>query len=285
MVDVSRFLLNGEHRKLYELFGEELRLLVTIEQFEAMAVEYTAGVKTFHITLDDTLNQIRLINWMDDSGQKGIQAMIDETGTIVGLMLSPIERFPESDAKQTVTVFRVPFKGRWYVFWGGENVTDNYHYAEESQRYAIDVIKTENAMSYEGDPAKNESYFAFGEEILAGARGKVVGIENNVRDIEPVGETNKTKPVGNYVIIDHGHSEYSLYAHLKQGSVCVKEGSEVEAGDLIGLCGNSGNSTEAHLHFQVSDHPDLFWVNTKSLNINWLGNNKVRRGQVVFGGV
>ena len=97
--------------------------------------------------------------------------MIDETGTIVGLMLSPIERFPESDAKQTVTVFRVPF-GKWYVFWGGENVTDNYHYAEESQRYAIDVIKTENAMSYEGDPAKNESYFAFGEEILAGARGR-----------------------------------------------------------------------------------------------------------------
>ena len=39
-----------------------------------------------------------------------------------------------------------------------------------------------------------------------------------------MGETNETKPVGNYVIIDHGHSEYSLYAHLKQGSVCVKEG-------------------------------------------------------------
>ncbi|WP_098746418.1 M23 family metallopeptidase [Paenibacillus sp. EZ-K15] len=285
MVDVSRFLLNGEYRKLYELFGEELRSLVTVEQFEAMAEEYTAGVNAFHITMDDTLNRIRMINWMDDSGQKGIQAMIDEKGTIGGLMLSPIERFPESDAKQTDSVFRLPFNGQWYVFWGGENVVDNYHYVEESQRYAIDVIKTENAMSYKGDPSKNESYFAFGEEILAGARGKVVGIENNIMDNEPVGMTNETEPVGNYVIIDHGNSEYSLYAHLKQGSVCVKEGAEVEAGDLIGLCGNSGNSTEAHLHFQVSDHPDLFRVNTKSLNINWFGDIKVKRGQMVYGGV
>lgn len=73
MVDVSRFLLNWEHRKLYELFGEDLRSLATIEQFEAMAVEYTAGVKTFHITLDDTLNQIRLINWMDEAGKKAFK--------------------------------------------------------------------------------------------------------------------------------------------------------------------------------------------------------------------
>ncbi|MGG4096492.1 M23 family metallopeptidase [Paenibacillus lautus] len=284
MVEVSRFLLNGEYRKLYELFGEDLRLLVTVEQFEAMAEEYTAGVNAFHITMDDTLNRFRMINWLDDSGQKGIQAMIDEKGTIGGLMLSPIERFPESDAKQTDSVFRLPFNGKWYVFWGGENVVDNYHYVEESQRYAIDVIKTENAMSYKGDPDKNESYFAFGEEILAGARGKVLGTENNIMDNEPVGITNETEPVGNYVIIDHGTSEYSLYAHLKKGSVCVKEGAEVEAGDLIGRCGNSGNSTEAHLHFQVSDHPDLFGVNTKSLNINWLGGIKVRRGQVVYGG-
>ncbi|MEC0202861.1 hypothetical protein P4H39_09495 [Paenibacillus lautus] len=70
MVDVSSFLLNGDFRQLYELFGEDLRLLVTVEQFEAMAVEYTAGVNAFHITLDDTLNNIRMINWMDDSGQK-----------------------------------------------------------------------------------------------------------------------------------------------------------------------------------------------------------------------
>lgn len=102
MVDVSRFLLNGEYRKLYELFGEELRSLVTVEQFEAMAEEYTAGVNAFHITMDDTLNRIRMINWMDDSGQKGIQAMIDERGRLEGLCYRLLRDFlNQMPSKQT----------------------------------------------------------------------------------------------------------------------------------------------------------------------------------------
>lgn len=283
MVDAPKLMLDGEHRVLYELFEEELRALVTVEQFEAMSKEYTAGVSAFHLVLDNTMNKLRMIHWMDDSGTKGIQAMIDEAGMIVGFMLSPLERFSESDSRYSATTFKLPFKGKWYVFWGGEHVMDNYHYVEESQRYAIDVVRTEEGMSYHGDPDLNESYFAFGEEILAGASGKVIAIENNIADNVPVGVVNETEPAGNYVIIDHGSHEYSLYAHLKLGSVCVLEGTDVESGDRIGLCGNSGNSSEAHLHFQVSDHPDLFRDGTKSLNINWLGDVKVRKGEIVDG--
>src|SRR5690606_13748776 len=61
---------------------------------------------------------------------------------------------------------------------------------------------------------------------------------------------------GSQVMIDHGNGEYSFYAHLKPGSVRVKEGDTVETGAQLGLLGSSGNSTEPHLHFQVCDAPD-----------------------------
>jgi murein DD-endopeptidase MepM/ murein hydrolase activator NlpD len=61
---------------------------------------------------------------------------------------------------------------------------------------------------------------------------------------------------GNYVVIDHGASEFSLYAHMQPGSVRVKPGDEVKAGQSIGRLGSSNNSTAPHLHFQVCDGPD-----------------------------
>ena len=62
--------------------------------------------------------------------------------------------------------------------------------------------------------------------------------------------------VGNYVVIDHGNGEYSIYAHLQPGSVAVTVGQKVTAGQPIGKIGSSGNSTEPHLHFQVCDTPE-----------------------------
>ena len=68
---------------------------------------------------------------------------------------------------------------------------------------------------------------------------------------------NSARPFGNYVVIDHRNGEYSVYAHLKKGTVAVSPGQRVNTGDVLGLCGNSGNSSEAHLHFHVQDSPDL----------------------------
>ncbi|MFD1906546.1 M23 family metallopeptidase [Paenibacillus rhizoplanae] len=78
---------------------------------------------------------------------------------------------------------------------------------------------------------------------------------------------NAEEPAGNVVVIDHGNGEHSITAHLKKGSVAVKKGDNVQQGDLIGHLGNSGNSSEAHLHFQVSDGPDLF--TSRSIQIRW----------------
>jgi len=62
---------------------------------------------------------------------------------------------------------------------------------------------------------------------------------------------------GNYVILKSG-DVYPLYAHLKNGSVCVRPGDIVRNGDPLGKVGNSGCSLQPHLHFQVMNTPDPF---------------------------
>jgi murein DD-endopeptidase MepM/ murein hydrolase activator NlpD len=83
-----------------------------------------------------------------------------------------------------------------------------------------------------------------------------------------------TAITGNYVMIDHGKNEYSLYAHLQLDSVGIRVGDQVKAGDVIGKLGSSGNSTEPHLHFHVCDKPDPLMcagipVNFNNIMIQW----------------
>jgi murein DD-endopeptidase MepM/ murein hydrolase activator NlpD len=61
--------------------------------------------------------------------------------------------------------------------------------------------------------------------------------------------------LGNHVIVDHGNGEYSLFAHLKQGSVTVKPGQRVRAGDALGGVGMSGDAFLVHLHYQLQSGP------------------------------
>ncbi len=62
--------------------------------------------------------------------------------------------------------------------------------------------------------------------------------------------------LGNYIVIRHGDGLYSLYAHLKKGSLRVADGDTVKAGDIIAEVGNTGMSTAPHLHFQLMTTSD-----------------------------
>ena len=64
-----------------------------------------------------------------------------------------------------------------------------------------------------------------------------------------------THPAGNHVVLDLGQGEYLLLAHFQQGSVRVKAGDRVDEGQLLGLCGSSGNSSEPHIHVHLQDSP------------------------------
>lgn len=62
---------------------------------------------------------------------------------------------------------------------------------------------------------------------------------------------------GNTVVIKTKSNEYLFFAHFKKHSIRVKEGEEVKKGQLLGLCGNSGNSSEPHLHFHIQNTDDM----------------------------
>lgn len=128
-----------------------------------------------------------------------------------------------------------------------------------AQRFAIDYVKVnEKFVTHQGDSLKNENYYAEGNDALAVADGRVVAVKHGIPENVP-GITSRAVPItletvgGNHVIIDIGNGGYAFYAHLKPGSIRVRVGEQLKRGQVIGLVGNSGNSTEPHLHFHVSD--------------------------------
>ena len=128
-----------------------------------------------------------------------------------------------------------------------------------AQRFAIDYVRVgDDNKTFTGDQLKNESYHAQGADALVVANGTVVAVKDSIPENVP-GATSRAVPItletigGNYVIIDIGGGKYAFYAHLQPGSLKVKVGDRVRRGQVIGLVGNSGNSTEPHLHFHISD--------------------------------
>ena len=95
-----------------------------------------------------------------------------------------------------------------------------------------------------GNPNVNNGY----DYILAYASGTVYASANNVSG----NATSGTASLGNYVIIDHGNGWRTRYMHMTKGSVTVKAGDKVKAGQVLGYMGTTGNSTGRHLHFDIS---------------------------------
>ena len=137
------------------------------------------------------------------------------------------------------------------------------------ERYAIDWFKSDLTVkplyddqgglgSFRGDRTRNESFLAFGQPILAVADGTVVTAVGDVADGVPLVIPDNLKVAdlgGNRVVIDIGDGQYAFYAHIEQGSVTVKPGDKVTKGQEIARLGNTGSTTEAHLHFQVMAGP------------------------------
>jgi hypothetical protein len=128
-----------------------------------------------------------------------------------------------------------------------------------AQRFAIDYVKVgEDHKTFTGDQLKNEYYHAYGSEALAVADGIVVATKDGIPENIP-GPTSRAVPItletvgGNHVILDIGGGRFAFYAHLQPGSLRVRTGERVRKGTVVGLVGNSGNSTEPHLHFHISD--------------------------------
>jgi len=147
---------------------------------------------------------------------------------------------------------RLPFDGEWYVFWGGEQKEQNHHHGSRNQHLAMDLLMgTEsNRTKEDADGKKNEDYKCWDREIYAPHEGEVVVSVDGVPDNIP-GEMNRYMVFGNTIMIKHPDGWVSVIAHLRNGSVLKERGDRVIAGDLVGRCGNSGRSTEPHLHYHI----------------------------------
>lgn len=131
-----------------------------------------------------------------------------------------------------------------------------------SERYAIDWLRvdlTKNPVTtHGGDGTRNADYLAYDAPLLAVADGTISAVVSDNEEATPqviTPDQSFEELGGNYVIIDIGDGNFAFYAHMVPGSASVKVGDKVTRGQVIGRLGNSGNTTEAHLHFHVMRAP------------------------------
>jgi murein DD-endopeptidase MepM/ murein hydrolase activator NlpD len=164
-------------------------------------------------------------------------------------------------------VLSPPLRGAGWLAANGPSNTSGHRRAlipvggraHIAQRFAIDWVQLrEDGKTWAGDQLKNESYRCYGAEALAVADAAVVATKDGIPENIP-GPTSRAVPItletvgGNFVILDLGGNRFAFYAHLQPGSLRVKVGDKVRRGQALGLVGNSGNSTEPHLHFHISN--------------------------------
>lgn len=176
-----------------------------------------------------------------------------QDSTIAGLSITPTNSPAKTDKQfyKTKTELWLPFEGTWYTAWGGDKEYLNKHVQSVNQRFAFDFLKAENGeVLKEGKRSANSDFYSFGARVISPGKGTVIKVVDSIQD-NVLGEKNEEVPPGNHIVIDHGNGEYSFLAHFKEGSIEVQEGDEVEAGDFLGLAGNSGRSDVPHLHYHL----------------------------------
>lgn len=133
----------------------------------------------------------------------------------------------------------------------------------DAQRFAIDYLRLNEAGELvTGDPSVVENYANYGAEVLAVADATVVAVledlDDQVPGVLPDPTTITLETVdGNHVVLDLGDGNYAFYAHLQRDSVPVEPGDKVTRGQVLGLLGNTGNTSAPHLHFHVMDRPSV----------------------------
>jgi hypothetical protein len=139
----------------------------------------------------------------------------------------------------------------WYIVQGGSSAYLNAHHDTPAQALALDIVALDaygrraNALL----PNRLQDYVVFNQPVYAPCTGEVVAIGDGLPDLTPPARDQKNA-AGNYVAIACKGATV-LLAHLRRGSVLQSVGASVTVGDRIGNVGNSGNTTEPHLHIHA----------------------------------
>ena len=149
-----------------------------------------------------------------------------------------------------------PFDGEWVVGQGGRSPGQPSLPGPGPEPLRSTWSSSRAVAPARATAQRLESYPAFGAVLRAPADGRVVRAVDGHADMA-IGQTDAESPVGNHVVIEIAPARYVLLAHLRRGSLAVSEGQVVRAGDPVGRCGNSGNTTQPHLHLQVQSRADF----------------------------
>lgn len=196
---------------------------------------------------------------------------------------------------QGAVLLDFPFRGSWRVENSPARRVPSHGTYAFGTSHAIDFVAVDDAGSsgprtwrtfLASEPA--EIFIGFGQPILAPVSGTVVDIHDGEGDHQGrrsqltlvpymLGQAGRVREgvaaiAGNHVVIAAGHDgPYVLLAHLRRGTIDVRQGQPVQAGEPVAQCGNSGNSTEPHVHVQVSDSTD--WNRARGVPIAFRGSD------------
>jgi len=155
-----------------------------------------------------------------------------------------------------------PFhSGRQIVLHGGASPFTNGHFHVKPQNHALDIVGLNilgmRASSIDGG-SDLDNYVIYGEAIYSPCSGTIVNVVDEYDDQIPP-KTDTEHPAGNHILIEREGVEV-LLAHLKKGSIKVNVGDPVNTNTLLAQVGNSGNTSEPHLHMHVEKGGELYTI-------------------------
>ncbi|MEJ7838496.1 MAG: Cpe/LpqF family protein [Thermomicrobiales bacterium] len=203
-------------------------------------------------------------------------------GTLSGFLPSVQWPLPQVDTLAPIAV-NAPFEGAWLTIWGGNSEFLNYHAVSPQQRYALDLAVWQNGASFAGNGLEVEDYHAYGQSLYAPVAGEVVSVESALPDmpsalaqqVDPAvaeaaaAQAAEQTPVGNHVVLQIEDGLFVFLAHMMPGTATVAVGDTVTVSELLGRVGNSGNTSEPHIHLHVQTSPDLLDPAAAGVPIVW----------------
>jgi len=192
------------------------------------------------------------------------QILFQNIGQVVITVRCKFAGKEKNDAPEIV--MSLPFVGTWQALAGDVTPKKSHSWYAVTQRYAYDLVAVDDeGQVHSGRGTKLDQYYTWGREVLAPADGEVVQVVDGNRDKQCprsgwIGLWTRDFR-GNFVIIRHTENRFSFLAHFQKGSITVRKGDTVRQGDRLGLAGNSGHTTEPHVHFHVQDRANFYLAN------------------------
>ena len=185
---------------------------------------------------------------------------------------------PITDRYVSKNKYRLPVPGTWAVI----NDHNEHHRSAAFMQYGYDFQKVDENFrtARVGEPKGVEDYYTWDAPIVAAADGEVYSLNDGYADA-PLGASGDFWSA-NTVCLKHAGGEYTVYGHLKNGSICVRKGQKVKAGDVVGRGGNSGSAWCPHMHWAMYDRDGIGLPPTfvDFVEVTRTGEQKIESGRI-----